>query len=997
MSQSIRRAVSRTNRLEWLTRVWQGRQLDWAVSLLLFAIALALYARTMAPGLLDGDEGEFQINIFRLGVSHTGYPTFFLLGKLWTLLVPIGTIATRANLFSAFWGALTIPALYLLVLFLTRNRWAGILSALLLLGSRVEWSQAVIPRPYTMNSLFVILVPFLFFLWRVGKVDLTVPVFAFSASLTNHRTTMWFGPAILLFVLIADYYSVFGRYSVKGDPLVVLREWLARSELFKPRRLLSLTIAFLLPLLLYGYVFWRGESDVGVEFHWKDFNDEILGGYVRASWRFGPFNWLVSRITDLYIPMLIEQFTVLGFIAGLIGGVALALDKPPRGWHSKLPARETFIFILLANLANTAFCVIFWVIDIDKFFLPSFITFLFFTGVGVAVISEWLTVNSKESTVNSQQSIFGGRHAPRTTHHTIPFTDHRSRFAVYSSLSTVYCLLFTGFVFLVITNFPLNDWSSRSDVAQAWDENLAQPLEPNAVIAGSWESITPLEYAMYVDGRRRDLERWKLITKNYQLGQVPYGSRQEDIEKAVRSGRPVYLTVYPGETETLRALVDEFRMVRVGDLWRVLNMPPANPTMVQKSTASEIPQVVFKNREGMDVELHDYEYSPGSNVRAGDLVVASLVWRAPQAFPGRLAISVRVKDAQDHLIVQRDSEPGNGLRPSSGWGAGEAIVDDIGFFIPPDTPPGDYALSLVVYDMASGENLQSSEGMVYPLRTLHVRPTSSAPESLSIPNQLDSQVTPLPLLGYAVNDKEPKGGEVLELSLWWRLDGSAAGDIPVLISIQDSSRSFKLYEGPPIPGYSGGEWQDKVILRGRYSLALPLDLSGSAKLLVEAQDQRVELTMLNIQPSGRTFAVPRIGHQREAHIGDSIKLLGYDIDRVTARPRQNLRLTLYWQALKPTLQNYTVFAHLLDPNGVLKGQQDSIPRNGELPTDRWAPGEVVVDVYEIPVAPDALPGKYQFEVGMYLPETGERVPMTDENGTRLESNRALIGQVSIEK
>src|SRR5512143_1506678 len=124
------------------------RAVLWTIGLaiLLFAASFTLYVRTMAPGLLDGDEGEFQINIFKLGVSHTGYPLFFLLGKLWTVLVPIGTIATRGNLFSAFWGALTIVATFTLVQFLTRNRWAAVLSALLLLGSRVEWSQAVIPR-----------------------------------------------------------------------------------------------------------------------------------------------------------------------------------------------------------------------------------------------------------------------------------------------------------------------------------------------------------------------------------------------------------------------------------------------------------------------------------------------------------------------------------------------------------------------------------------------------------------------------------------------------------------------------------------------------------------------------------------------------------------------------------------------------------------------------------------------------------------------------------
>src|SRR5512143_3283244 len=99
------------------------RAVLWTIGLaiLLFAASFALYARTMAPGLLDGDEGEFQINIFRLGVSHTGYPTFFLLGKLWTMLVPIGTIATRANLFSAFWGALSIAVIFLVIRFLTRD------------------------------------------------------------------------------------------------------------------------------------------------------------------------------------------------------------------------------------------------------------------------------------------------------------------------------------------------------------------------------------------------------------------------------------------------------------------------------------------------------------------------------------------------------------------------------------------------------------------------------------------------------------------------------------------------------------------------------------------------------------------------------------------------------------------------------------------------------------------------------------------------------------
>ncbi len=655
-----------------------------AVMLALFLGSFALYARTMAPGLLEGDEGEFQINIYKLGVSHTGYPTFFLLGKLWTMLVPLGTIATRANLYVVFWSALTIAATYGFVRWLTRNHWAGIATALLLLGSRVEWSQAIIPRPYTLNSLFVVLTVFFFFLWRAGKVDLTVPIFVFGLSMTNHRTMMWFAPAIALLILSADYQAVFGDQKPRGNLAVILREWLTRTALLKPRRLAELIAAFVVPLLLYGYVFWRGESDVGVEFHWKDFNDEIMGGYVRASWRFGPLDWLISRVTELYIPLQIEQFTPLGFAAGLLGMSALALNRPPRGWVPGLPAREAFWFITLASLANTAFCVIFWVIDIDKFFLPSFIPFLFFTGVGVAVIWDWLAALAL-------------------------------RPARWLALG-IFALAFVGATgFLLATNYAGNDFSQRNEAATIWNENLALPLEHNALIVGNWESLIPLEYAKYVDGKRGDLERWKVIIKNYQLGQVPYDSRQEELEREIRKGRPVYLTVHPSETETLTILADQFRMARVGELWRVLDVPARCREAGQGATCGSRfePAIAFADRDGRRVELLGAAILPRQALRAGDFGMLSLWWRAPESVSARYAISLRVLDAQERVVYQRDSEPANGFRATLGWSPQEIVQDDWGFFIPPDAAPGAYRLRVIVYNPASGEELQAGGGAFF--------------------------------------------------------------------------------------------------------------------------------------------------------------------------------------------------------------------------------------------------------------------------------------------
>ncbi len=658
---------------------------DWLIALALFLAVFALYVRTAAPGLLDGDEGEFQTNIARLGVSHTGYPLFFLLGKLWTMLVPLGTLAARANWFAALWGALAVVALYVFTRWLVGDRWVALVCALWLAVSRVEWSQAVIPRPYTLNSFLVIVVTALFFLWRAGKVDLIVPVFVFGLSLTNHRTMIWFAPAIALWVV-----------------------WKERGALFQPRRVLSLIVAFVVPLLLYGYVFWRGDSDVGVEFHLKDFNEMILAGNANRWMYYGGLDWIAHRVSEVYLPLLIEQFTLLGFVFGLVGIVALALDRVPRGWQRAVPAREALVFLALANIGNSVFCVFFNTMDVEKFFLPSYITFLFCVGIGTAVVWDWVEqVKRQKLKVKS---------------HELEVEEAKGKSWLGDGWGLVARgLLLAGLLasvgFLVGTNFSRNDWSHRTDVARAWEENLALPLERNALIVGPWESLTPLEYAQYVEHRRTDLERWKVIVRQAELGFTLYGSRQEDIERAVRAGRPVYLTVHPRETETLGALADEFRMVRVGELWRVVNCEWRVANCGVPMTDA---RVLFRDSVGRAIELVSYAVYPSRNLRAGDFGMLMLRWRAPASVGVRWTISLRVVYAQDRVVYQRDAEPANGARPTIGWAPGEIVEDDAGFFVPADAAPGAYRLVIVVYDAARGEELETVGGAQFAIVTLDV-------------------------------------------------------------------------------------------------------------------------------------------------------------------------------------------------------------------------------------------------------------------------------------
>jgi hypothetical protein len=129
--------------------------------------------------------------------------------------------------------------------------------------------------------------------------------------------------------------------------------------------------------------------------------------------------------------------------------------------------------------------------------------------------------------------------------------------------------------------------------------------------------------------------------------------------------------------------------------------------------------------------------------------------------------------------------------------------------------------------------------------------------------------------------------------------------------------------------------------------------------------------------------VPAVGHPLEAQFGDSVKLLGYDLEPAQAHPGEKLALTLYWQCLGTMDTSYTVFVHVLQPDEGIHVQSDSVPGQGILPTTGWVEGEVIVDPYELPLSPDAPPGMYTIVVGLYDATTGERLPVFDASGTWL--------------
>ncbi len=140
--------------------------------------ALALYARTLAPGLTwaheGADGGDLLAAALTGGVPHpTGYPTYQLLLIAACKLYP-GEPARAGNWLSAAAAACAVGLLADLAQRVLADGWprrpgqaaAALAAALSWAASPLLWSQAVITEVYALHALAVMLVLWLLWRWR---------------------------------------------------------------------------------------------------------------------------------------------------------------------------------------------------------------------------------------------------------------------------------------------------------------------------------------------------------------------------------------------------------------------------------------------------------------------------------------------------------------------------------------------------------------------------------------------------------------------------------------------------------------------------------------------------------------------------------------------------------------------------------------------------------------------------------------------------------------
>ncbi len=143
------------------------------------------------------------------------------------------------------------------------------------------------------------------------------------------------------------------------------------------------------------------------------------------------------------------------------------------------------------------------------------------------------------------------------------------------------------------------------------------------------------------------------------------------------------------------------------------------------------------------------------------------------------------------------------------------------------------------------------------------------------------------------------------------------------------------------------------------------DLRAHAQTFIEYFDADGNQHEISVRKDMSARAMPSL----PINLGDAIRLEGFELANSTLAQGEPLILLLYWRGLKPTNADYTVSVRFISQNGTVAAQRDQVPRQGDAPTSRWVPGELVVDAIILPVQVSA--GMYRLEVGLHDSSTGQ--------------------------
>ena len=438
--------LSRTHAFTWL---------DWR-SLAAFSLPMLLYWLTLAPTIYNLDSAELSTAAYTGGLMRpTGYPLYLSIGYLWSR-IPIGDVGYRMNLLSAVCGALTVLLADRILRRWGVGPWAALGALGLLVTSTFFWGLSLVAEVYTLHTALMAGLILALMRWGEHPSPRRFALVGLIGGLgaAHHAAMVLLIPGSLLYVLAMHPRQAFSFRSIAAAAAGTLA---------------GLSFFLYLPLrYLANPVFnYAGTYDASLQFH------PIVLTSLNGFW------WLISgkafagdmlaysgaelrHETWMFIGQLWRAFFAIGIVPGMLG---LALLWK-RGW------RQAGMLSLMFAL-SAGFYINYRVMDKDTMYLPAYLVWALWVGIGYQAALDWLThIESVKLMRISKISMM----------------------AVMAS-----CVLIA-----LAWNWRIVDLSNDRSTRERGEAILEQAGQ-DALVFGWWNTVPVIQYLQLVEGQRPDV------------------------------------------------------------------------------------------------------------------------------------------------------------------------------------------------------------------------------------------------------------------------------------------------------------------------------------------------------------------------------------------------------------------------------------------------------------------------------------------------------------
>lgn len=429
--------------------------------LLLFVITLSVFMLTLCPTVYVGDSGEMIAAAYSLGIPHPpGYPLFTIIAHLFTLL-PLGTIAYRVNLLSAFFGSICIALLFVLFSVILKNikdkikpkSYILFFCSLVFAFSFTFWNQSLITKGglYTLNLLIILSI--LIFLLEFNnsknpKILVFLTAIFCGFGLANHNTM---APLTIIF-----FIYLIGLSFMKDKKSIL------------PNALIFMASLAVITAVLYLYLPLRSLANPAMD--WG--NPENIPNLIRHITR---KQYNVSEPGKRTLSHLIQQ---------IIG-------------YSKAAAKQTNLLYLFFPVG------FYFLFKINKMFLSLLTLIFIFTSIGFAYFINFL-LNSHDLYIVDPFlipsyliiSILG----------TLGLIFIIGKFNMRAVYPAVICFCILSLISALVSNYHRND-KSKNWVAYIYGKNILKTIEPNGILFVAGDNATFITaYMQKVELKREDIK-----------------------------------------------------------------------------------------------------------------------------------------------------------------------------------------------------------------------------------------------------------------------------------------------------------------------------------------------------------------------------------------------------------------------------------------------------------------------------------------------------------